>query len=282
MYLLCHPTLAGRLWLSISQHNSHFYISNTFSLQELEFLKDSDVISPALYDQLLSKLPARHDSSQGPIEPFELNSQNEKALTSFNTPPPASAAPPSYAPPASQTPQQEVAEALYNYNPSGPTDLALYQGQHITILEKLNNDWWRGQDVNSQREGIFPSNYVRIISGGAPGNDVAMRNNNYYPPPQQQQQPQYNNNVYYPPPQQSQPQFPPPSTNYYAPPQQVVQQPPQQVVQQAPQQVQEQPQSSGGNNAIADGAKKVGSKLGNAAIFGAGATIGSNIVNSIF
>jgi hypothetical protein len=236
-------------------------------------LKDSEVISQALYDQLLNKLPARYDSSQGPIQPFDLNSQNEKALTTYNNPSAATIAPPSYAQLPSQMPQQEIAEALYNYNPSGPTDLALYQGQHIQILEKLNSDWWRGQDLNSKREGIFPSNYVRIISGGAPSNEAPMKNNNYYPPPQQQQ-PQYNNNVYYPPPQQSQPQFPPPSTNYYAPPQQ--------VVQLQPQQVQEQPQSSGSNHAIADGAKKVGSKLGNAAIFGAGATIGSNLVNSIF
>ncbi|OWB75797.1 hypothetical protein B5S31_g5783 [[Candida] boidinii] len=36
------------------------------------------------------------------------------------------------------------------------------------------------------------------------------------------------------------------------------------------------------NQVISEGAKKFGSKLGNAAIFGAGATIGSNIVNSIF
>lgn len=240
-------------------------------------MKDSQVISQGLYDQLLDKLPAKHDSNSGPIQPFDINSQNEKSLVNFNNNS-SSAAPPSYAPTPSQVPQQEIAEALYNYNPTGPTDLALYQGQHIKVLEKLNSDWWRGQDLNTQREGIFPSNYVRIISSGPPSNDVMTRNNNYYPPPQQQQQPQYNNNVYYPPPQQSQPPYPPPSTNYYAPPSQQ-----QQVVQQQPQQVQEQPQQqSGSSNAIADGAKKVGSKLGNAAIFGAGATIGSNLVNSIF
>ena len=33
---------------------------------------------------------------------------------------------------------------------------------------------------------------------------------------------------------------------------------------------------------VEEGGKKFGKKLGNAAIFGAGATIGSNIVNSIF
>lgn len=33
---------------------------------------------------------------------------------------------------------------------------------------------------------------------------------------------------------------------------------------------------------VEEGGKKFGKKLGNAAIFGAGATIGGNIVNSIF
>ena len=71
-------------------------------------------------------------------------------------------------------------------------------------------------------------------------------------------------------------QYPPPSTNYYPPQQyQQPQQPQQsqQVVEQQP----EQQQLLGSEHV-----KKFGSKLGNAAIFGAGALIGSNIVNSIF
>ncbi|CAG7989058.1 unnamed protein product [Penicillium nalgiovense] len=36
------------------------------------------------------------------------------------------------------------------------------------------------------------------------------------------------------------------------------------------------------SNKLEEGGKKFGKKLGNAAIFGAGATVGSNIVNSIF
>lgn len=217
----------------------------------------------------MGKLPARYDPNSGPIQHIDGSNNrsalDEKSLVSMNSAPPSNA-PPSYGAPPSQ-PHEEIAEALYAYQPTGPTDLALYQGQRVRVLERLNNDWWRGQDINTQREGMFPSNYVRVTNGAevqrtAPAPPV---NNNYYPPPQQ-----YNNNAYYPP-QQQQQQFPPPSTNYYQPP-------PQQQ-----QQVVEQPvQHSGGSGALAEGAKKVGGKLGNAAIFGAGATIGSNIVNSIF
>lgn len=39
---------------------------------------------------------------------------------------------------------------------------------------------------------------------------------------------------------------------------------------------------AGGQSKLQEGGKKFGKKLGNAAIFGAGASIGSNIVNGIF
>lgn len=170
----------------------------------------------------------------------------------------------------------EMAEAMYHFQPSGPTDLPLYPGQRIQIVEKLNQDWWRGRDVQSNQEGIFPANYVRILSpsgpqSSAPPPSYGSSSYQYAPPPQQQQQ--------YPP--QSQQQFPPPSVGYYQQPP-ATQAPPQQVVVQQQQPEQQQQQQPQHHNAVADGAKKFGSKLGNAAIFGAGATIGSNIVNSIF
>lgn len=258
-------------------------------------MRDSNVISSGLFDQLMGKLPVKFDGG-APITPFEVQGGNSTALVRSNekapindtyTPPGNSGPPPAYGgapqgppPAAGGNPGAEIAEAMYNYQPNGATDLALYQGQRIQILEKLNADWWRGKDMNSEREGIFPANYVRVVQEGSgrppQGGAVApydynqnRGNNNYYPPQQQQQVP-YNNNQYYPPQQQQAP-FPPASTNYYQPP---AQQPVQVVAQPA-----EQPAH---NNAVADGAKKFGSKLGNAAIFGAGASIGSNIVNSIF
>jgi hypothetical protein len=45
---------------------------------------------------------------------------------------------------------------------------------------------------------------------------------------------------------------------------------------------QQQQEQEGGGSKMGEHGKKFGKKLGNAAIFGAGATIGSNIVNSIF
>lgn len=254
-------------------------------------MKDSNVISQGLFDQLMAKIPARHSPDQPPIGPIDGSSshENEKQMVPSSQGGPVSAPPPAYNNNNNNNnnsnnggPQRDVAEAMYNYQPNGPTDLPLYPGLRVEITERLNNDWWRGKDMNTQQEGIFPANYVKVVqekSGGYGGYDNNRGNNNtYYPPPQQQQQ--YNNNNYYPPPQQQQQPFPPASTSYYQPPAQ--QQPQQQQVEQVQQQQPPAEGSGGHHNAIADGAKKFGGKLGNAAIFGAGATIGSNIVNSIF
>ncbi|KAF5107420.1 hypothetical protein DV453_003075 [Geotrichum candidum] len=277
---------------------------------ELEFLKDSNVITPAFFDQLTNKLPARVESGQPPIDLITSDSNNTRSNNNEKQYPPNNSAPPA-GPPAYQQNHndhngQEVVEVLYNYRPDGPTDLALHPGQRLVIVNKLNNDWWRGKDLQTEKEGIFPANYVKPINGGNNNNNYnnndmsrqaynppppsgapsgpppgppGNNNNNYYPPPPQQQQyqpppQQYNNNYYQPP-------YPPPSTNYYPPPQQQQQQ--QAPQPQQPQQQEQAPAPAAEHsNAFADGAKKIGGKLGNAAIFGAGSTLGSNLVNSIF
>lgn len=283
-----------------------------WSRQELEFLKDSNVITPAFFDQLTNKLPARVESGQPPIDLITSDSNNTRSNNNEKQYPPNNSAPPA-GPPAYQQNHndhngQEVVEVLYNYRPDGPTDLALHPGQRLVIVNKLNNDWWRGKDLQTEKEGIFPANYVKPINGGNNNNNYnnndmsrqaynppppsgapsgpppgppGNNNNNYYPPPPQQQQyqpppQQYNNNYYQPP-------YPPPSTNYYPPPQQQQQAPQPQQPQQQPQQQEQAPAPAAEHsNAFADGAKKIGGKLGNAAIFGAGSTLGSNLVNSIF
>lgn len=253
--------------------------------QELEFLKDSDVVSEELFNQLTQVLPRKYAQGAPPIaaisvagngnaaRPSDPNTHQPSPDRTMNEKTPIP--PPSHSPAPSNAPSnngQEIVEALYDYNARDATDLALHRGNRIAVLEKLNGDWWRGRDLNSGNEGIFPSNYVRASdSGYGAGGDDGKKGMYMQPPPQQQQQQQY-----YPPPQQmypaqsAPPYYPPPSTNYYQQP------PPEQAAPQPEQQ--QQPHRHHGGAAM----KKFGSKLGNAAIFGAGATIGSDIVNSIF
>lgn len=217
---------------------------------ELDFLRESNVISQDVYDNILDQIPVKYDPNQ---------SRDSAGIHSSNN--------------------MEYVEAIYEFQPQQDGDLHIKPGDKIEILEKSSPEWYKGKCNGST--GMFPSNYVKPAFSG--GSSVTKTANppRYSPPaekPAQQYQappsgppPQQQQMQYQPPPQQyqQQPPFPPASTGYYQQPQQVV------VQQEQPQQ--QQQQSSG-----SDHLKKFGSKLGNAAIFGAGATLGSDLVNSIF
>ncbi|QLQ80099.1 hypothetical protein HG537_0D00990 [Torulaspora globosa] len=189
---------------------------------ELEFLKESNVISEETYNQINSSLPQKYDP------------KDSKSA--------------------------EFVEALYRFDPQQDGDLALNPGDKVEVLEKPSNEWFKGKC--NGRVGMFPSNYVKPIFSGSEVSRPSVP-----PPPQYEQQQvqrmdsQPSGSSY----QQPLP-YPPPSTGYYQ------QQPAPQPVQQ------EQPQQHHAGSQL----RKFGSKLGNAAIFGAGATMGSDIVNSIF
>ena len=118
--------------------------------------------------------------------------------------------------------------------------------------------------MRTGKEGVFPVNYVQIQSKSpAPGGFGASASGPYgnektnvfgggYPGQSQQQQGP-------PPPGPSNPY------NSSVPPMQMANEP-----------------TEGKPGKGQEMGKKFGKKLGNAAIFGAGATIGGNIVNSIF
>ncbi|ODV77082.1 SH3-domain-containing protein [Suhomyces tanzawaensis NRRL Y-17324] len=276
---------------------------------ELEFLHDSEVITQGLYNKLLESLPPKYQKDMAPWGV-------EKLDGSFAAP---SAAPPSGPPPSStdklaedfakssitnnvpapsQPPRSFSAKplgyckALYDYSGAEADDIPLTKGDRIAVVEHLSEDWWKGykKGGSPEKPGVFPSNYVSVISeqefnvgttSRAPVVPPQEEKSSYAPPQLYSPSPSYHQ----PPPQYGQPQqqiqpqpsyggyaqFPPPSTGYYSPqPQQQTYAQPQAAV--VEQQQPEQPSHL----------KKFGSKLGNAAIFGAGATIGGDIVNSIF
>lgn len=155
--------------------------------------------------------------------------------------------------------------ALYRYADPDPRDLDFEAGDHISVTEYCNAEWGNGINVRTGQEGIFPRNYVRTENGPS-----SLASGEKVPPAPAaggfpgagyqgyQQQGGYPGAG-----------VPPGPSNPYdgpIPPMQVANQPP---AEQQPGKGQEM-------------GKKFGKKLGNAAIFGAGATIGSNLVNSIF
>ncbi|KAI6717174.1 hypothetical protein JHW43_000349 [Diplocarpon mali] len=267
-------------------------INNNRSLRniknELESLAEHGAITDEVYDTIMSALPAE--------SPLGGSTRNNPVATTpvaptpavpnpAATPSPAPVAalsnlqlnrdtPPSDAPPAYRTPalpahspapppmKAEIARATAQYRYSEPGDCNFEPGDQISILEYMNQDWWLGKNLRTGLEGVFPATYVTLVPmqnmymnpHGVYGNEKG-----YAGYPAQHAPP--------PPPQQMQPPAPGPSNPYNSsvPPMAIAEQP-------------TDDKSSKGSEM----GKKFGKKLGNAAIFGAGATIGGNLVNSIF
>lgn len=54
---------------------------------------------------------------------------------------------------------------MYNYTSSEPGDLQFNAGEIITVIRK-EGEWWKGRI--GDREGDFPSNYVRLKESQPP------------------------------------------------------------------------------------------------------------------
>ncbi|KAH6956517.1 hypothetical protein HG530_001967 [Fusarium avenaceum] len=241
---------------------------------ELENLLERGVIDDSVYDTISTALPDESPLS-GPLRTATGNKNNNTAAKaaspapSAHVPPTkafedlkvkstsASPAPPAYdqtPPPGLPTrnvkPTVAHARALYRYAASDGRDLSFEKDDRIAVYEYMNQDWWMGRNERTAQEGIFPRNYVLI--------DQETKK-----PVAPIPQPQY-----------GYPQGPPPQQNPYN-----AHVPPMAVAEGSGQPGQE---GEGKDNKVNEYGKKFGKKLGNAAIFGAGATIGGNIVNSIF
>lgn len=262
---------------------------------ELENLLEKGVINESVFDQIHAALPQESPLS-GPLRtassstasPAPAPARDSPASATnnvsspppptqqmqnlgINQPPPASQSPapgpPSYdATPAPQIPNRSGkpvlahARALYRYVASDNRDVSFEKDDKIIVHEYMNQDWWMGQNARTQQEGIFPRNYVLVDQ------EEQQKAAPYGAPPYAQ--PQYG----YPPAGQGPPQQQNPYNSSVPP----------MAVAEGGQNGQQADGKHGEGNKVNEYGKKFGKKLGNAAIFGAGATIGGNIVNSIF
>ncbi|KAE9380397.1 hypothetical protein N431DRAFT_449178 [Stipitochalara longipes BDJ] len=244
-------------------------INNNRSLRniknELESLAEHGAISDEVYDTIMRSLPAESPlnsstrsngaASSIPTNAFNnMRINNEPPPPAYNTPTPPSLPSRTPSQPASKP---EIARAIALYRYDEPEDCTFEVGDNISVFEYMNADWWLGKNMRTGKEGVFPVNYVQVKQTPTPalaqdsfGNEKAGGYSSY-------------------PGQQAQALPPPGPSNPYdssVPPMAVANQP-----------AANGPPSKGQENA-----KKFGKKLGNAAVFGAGATLGGKIVNSIF
>lgn len=248
-------------------------INNNRSLRniknELENLAEHGAISDEAYDTIMRVLPVESSlNSSSRVNavspsPAPTPALNNLSLTRNDSPPaynnPTPPALPGRTPSAPPSkPELARATALYRYAAEGDCNFEV--GDQISVTEYMNAEWWFGKNVRTGQEGVFPVNYVQKQqsptqpqNGFYGNNEKATGFGGGYPALAAQAQAQQG-----PPP-------PGPSNPYNSsvPPMAMANEPGR--------------PSKGGEMG-----KKFGKKLGNAAIFGAGATIGGNIVNSIF
>ncbi|KAI8632988.1 SH3-domain-containing protein [Xylariaceae sp. FL1651] len=255
-------------------------IANNKSLRliknELEHLLEKGAITDDVFDSIHRMLPTESSLSGAPTPAARnpsavtpptapVNAMANLALQQHASPSPA---PPAYnatgppalparAGPPAPPPTKPViarARALYKYQAADDRDLSFERDDKIDIHEYMNDDWWMGRNERTGAEGIFPKNYVQIDNEKA----------GFYAPAQPvyaSPSPAAGNGAYPPPPQAQNPY------NSHVPPMSVAQ---------------GSSTPGGSSSKVNEQGKKFGKKLGNAAIFGAGATIGGKIVNSIF
>ena len=56
----------------------------------------------------------------------------------------------------------------YDYEKAEDNELELREGEYVTNIQMVDEDWWMGQNSRGE-SGLFPSNYVELVEGEKPG-----------------------------------------------------------------------------------------------------------------
>ncbi|KAK4053973.1 hypothetical protein OIO90_003618 [Microbotryomycetes sp. JL221] len=162
---------------------------------DIDFLVVNQLLANAEAEQIKTKLALAQDkhAMTQTMNAIKLTSGTSEATAApapaaqQSTTPTGAALPPHRAPSA-PAPQMQQCRALWDYPQTHPDDLAFTSGDIITIEKEENADWWRGS-LNG-RSGIFPSNHVERISStlSSPPPSASTPS---YAPSAPSQQPQY-------------------------------------------------------------------------------------------
>jgi hypothetical protein len=52
----------------------------------------------------------------------------------------------------------------YDYEKAEDNELELVEGEYVTNIEMVDDDWWMGTNQKGE-SGLFPSNYVELVEG---------------------------------------------------------------------------------------------------------------------
>ncbi|KAJ5455090.1 hypothetical protein N7475_010211 [Penicillium sp. IBT 31633x] len=234
---------------------------------ELEFLADASVITPQQLSSILSQLPADSSANapraQASSPPRQLAQPVPVQQAPVQAQPPPGPYAPSYTPPASQMSNMSVHEkaAMHNQYATPPPQAPPAYPQVPPVLG-LATAMYAYTPTDPGDLALQPQDRVQITEHM---NDDWWRGRNERTGQEGIFPRSYVNVI-----NEKAGVSSPPPTNYGNMPL---------AVSQSGQPSNPEEQK---HNKFEEGGKKFGKKLGNAAIFGAGATVGSNIVNSIF
>ena len=58
----------------------------------------------------------------------------------------------------------------YDYEKAEDNEIELREGEYVTHIEMVDEDWWAGQNARGET-GLFPSNYVELVEGEGRGHE---------------------------------------------------------------------------------------------------------------
>lgn len=61
--------------------------------------------------------------------------------------------------------------AAYDYEKAEDNELELREGEHVTDIDMVDEDWWMGTNSRGE-QGLFPSNYVELVEDDADDDDA--------------------------------------------------------------------------------------------------------------
>ena len=69
---------------------------------------------------------------------------------------------------------------MYDYTAANQDELSFSKGQLISVLDKTNSDWWKGE-VNGVT-GLLPTNYVKMTTESDPSQQCEWTNHTFSNP----------------------------------------------------------------------------------------------------
>ncbi|XP_035582093.1 sorbin and SH3 domain-containing protein 2 isoform X10 [Zalophus californianus] len=76
---------------------------------------------------------------------------------------PPEKAQPARPPPPAQPGEIGEAMAKYNFNADTNVELSLRKGDRVTLLKRVDQNWYEGKIPGTSRQGIFPVSYVEVV-----------------------------------------------------------------------------------------------------------------------